>query len=100
MAKRFRREDGVLDQALFAAAEAANRAGSKVGEALGWAGKLLSKNKPADLPAVEFKATMEEKTNGPILDGMERLSQRFAAGELNQEEYTGQFAVLLEQLRK
>ena len=100
LAKRFRREDGVLDQALFAAADAANRAGAKVGEAFGWAGKLLSKDKPAELPAVEFEATMEEKTNGPILDGMEQLTQRFAAGELNQEEYTGQFAELVEQLRK
>jgi uncharacterized membrane protein len=35
-----------------------------------------------------------------ILAGMERLTQRFAAGELSQDEYKVQFAVLVEQLKK
>jgi hypothetical protein len=101
LAQRFRREDGALDQALFAVGDVANRAGAKVGKALGWAGKQLSKVKPAeaDAPTVEFEASVEEKTNAVILAGMERLTQRFAAGELKQEEYKSQFAVLVEQLK-
>lgn len=74
LAQRFRREDGALDQALFAVGDVANRAGAKMGKA-------------------------KEKTNGVILAGMERLTQRFAAGELNQEEYKRQFAVLVGQLK-
>lgn len=102
LAKRFRREDGAFDQALFAAGDVANRAGAKVGEALGWAGKLFSKDKPAeaDAAAVVFEATVEEKTNAVILAGMERLTQRFAAGELSQVEYKSHFALLVEQLKK
>ena len=101
LAKRFRREDGAFDQALFAAGDVASRAGEKVGEALGWAGKLFSKDKPAEADAapVDFEATVEEKTNEVILAGMERLTQQFAAGELSQEEYKAQFAVLVEQLK-
>jgi tellurite resistance protein len=70
-------------------------------EALGWAGKQFSKVKPAvgDTPEMEFEASIEEKTNAVILAGMERLTQRFAAGELSQEEYKGQFAVLVGQLK-
>ncbi len=102
LAKRFRREDGAFDQALFAAGDVASRAGEKVGEAMGWAGKLFSKGKPAetDAPAVNFETTLEEKTNEVILAGMEQLTQRFAAGELSQEEYKAQFAVLVGQLQK
>jgi hypothetical protein len=48
---------------------------------------------------MEFEASIEEKTNAVILAGMERLTQRFAAGELSQEEYKGQFAVLVGQLK-
>ncbi|MCP9940734.1 TerB family tellurite resistance protein, partial [Synechococcus sp. Cruz CV12-2-Slac-r] len=99
LAKRFRREDGAFDQALFAAGDVASRAGAKVGEALGWAGKLFNKDKPAEPGAVNFEVTVEEKTNEVILAGMERLTQRFAAGELNQEEYKAQFAVLVDQLK-
>lgn len=101
LAKRFRREDGAIDQALFAIGDAANRAGAKVGEAVGWAGKLLSKDKTekAGTPEVEFEASAEERTKEVILTGMERLTQRFADGELNQEEYKSQFAVLAEQLK-
>ena len=101
LAKRFRREDGAFDQALFAAGDVASRAGAKVGEALGWAGKLFSKDKPAEADAapLDFEATVEEKTNEVILAGMERLTQRFAAGELSQEEYKGQLTVLMEQLK-
>ncbi|MCT0225549.1 TerB family tellurite resistance protein [Synechococcus sp. CS-1328] len=101
LAKRFRREDGAFDQALFAAGDVANRAGAKVGEALGWAGKLFNKDKPAesDGSAVVFETTVEEKTNEVILAGMERLTQRCAAGELSQDEYKVQFAVLVEQLK-
>ncbi|MFQ6539402.1 hypothetical protein [Aphanothece stagnina] len=61
-----------------------------MGEAVGWAGKLFNKEKPAeaaDPQAVELEASVEDKTNAMILDGMERLTQRFAAGELSQEEY-------------
>ncbi|MBE9155163.1 TerB family tellurite resistance protein [Cyanobium sp. LEGE 06113] len=104
LVRRFRREDGAVDQALFAAGDVANRAGEKVGEALGWAGKLFSKDKPAwantDAPAVDFEATVEEKTNQVILAGMDRLTQRFAAGELRLEDYKAQFAVLVEQLNR
>ncbi len=46
-----------------------------------------------------FEGTVEEKTNEVILAGMERLTQRFEAGELSQEEYKAQFAVLVEQLK-
>lgn len=108
LAKRFRRDDGAIDQALFAAGDIANRAGAKVGEAIGWAGKLFSKDKPEEeitpLP-IAFETTVdeksiEEKTNEVILAGMERLTQRFSAGELSQEEYKVQFAVLVEQLKK
>jgi tellurite resistance protein len=102
LAQRFRREDGALDQALFAVGDVANRAGAKVGKALAWAGKQFSKVKPVDgdAPDVEFEASVEEKTNEVILAGMERLTQRFAAGELSQEEYKSQFAVLVEQLKR
>ena len=47
-----------------------------------------------------YERTVEEKTNEAFLDGMDRLTQRFAAGELSQEEYNVQFAVLVEQLMK
>jgi tellurite resistance protein len=102
LAKQFRREDGTFDQALFAAGDVANRAGAKVGEALGWAGKLFNKDKlaEADGSVVDFETTVEEKTNEVILAGIDRLTQRFAAGELSQEEYKVQFAVLVEQLKK
>lgn len=101
LAKRFRREEGAVEQALVAAGGVANRAGAKVGEAMGWAGRLLSREKPAEAEAtaVNFEATVEEKRNEVILAGMERLTQRFAAGELSQEEYKLQFAVLVEQLK-
>jgi hypothetical protein len=101
LAKLFRREDGTFDQALFAAGDVATRAGAKVGEALGWAGKLFSQEKPLGLDAapVGFESTVEEKTNAVILAGMEQLTQRFATGELSQDEYKAQFAVLAEQLK-
>ena len=47
-----------------------------------------------------YERTVEEKTNEAFLDGMDRLTQRFAAGELSQDEYKVQFAVLVEQLKK
>ena len=102
LAKQFRREDGAFDQALFAVGDMANWAGATAGEALGWAGKLFSKDKPAevDAAAVVFEVTEEEKTNAVILAGMERLTQRFAGGELSQVEYKDQFALLVEQLNK
>jgi tellurite resistance protein len=102
LAKRFRREDGALDQALFAVGDAANLAGAKVGEAIGWAGKLFSGEKPAEADGtqVAFEASVEEKTTGVILDGMERLTQRFSSGELSEEEYKAQFALLTEQLKR
>lgn len=102
LAKRFRREDGAFDQALFAAGDVASRAGAKVGEALGWAGKLFTKDKPEEgeeVPAVAFETTVEEKTNEVILAGMEQLTQRFANGELSPEAYKEQFAVLEGQLK-
>ncbi len=102
LAKRFRREDGAIDQALFAVGDAANLAGAKVGEAIGWAGKLFGGDKPAEADGTQvvFEASVEEKTNGVILDGMERLTQRFASGELSEEEYKAQFALLTEQLKR
>jgi hypothetical protein len=101
LAKRFRREDGAVDQALFAVGDVANRAGAKVGDAIGWAGKLFHKDKQTDAeaPAVEFEASIEEKTNAMILAGMEKLTQRFAAGEVGQEDYKSQFSMLSEQLK-
>jgi len=101
LAKRFRREDGAVDQALFAVGDGANWAGAKVGEAMGWAGKLFQKNKSADaeVPQVEFKASVKEKTNAMILAAMETLTQRFAAGEVSQADFKNQFAVLTEQLK-
>ena len=101
LAKRFRREDGAVDQALFAMGDGANWAGAKVGEAMGWAGKLFQKDKPAnaEAPQVEFEASVKEKTNAMILAAMETLTQRFAAGEVSQVDYKSQFAVLTEQLQ-
>jgi hypothetical protein len=83
LAKRFRREEGAVDQAQLAMGDGANWAGAKVGEAMGWAGKLFHKDKPADAeaPQVEFEASVKEKTNAMILAAMETLTQRFAAGE-------------------
>lgn len=59
LAKRFRREDGAIDQALFAVGDAANLAGAKVGEAIGWAGKRFGGDKPADADGaqVAFEAS-------------------------------------------
>jgi hypothetical protein len=36
---------------------------------------------------VDFETTVKEITNEAFLAGMLRLTQRFAAGELSQEEY-------------
>ena len=47
-----------------------------------------------------YERTVEEKTNEAFLDGMDRLTKRFAAGELSQEAYNVQLAVLVEQLMK
>lgn len=101
VAKRFRREDGAVDQALFAMGDGANRTGAKVGEAMGWASKLFQKDKPADAdaPQVVFEASVKEKTNAMILAAMDTLTQRFAAGEVSQVDYKSQFAVLTEQLQ-
>lgn len=102
LAKRFCREDGAVDQALFAVGDVANRASAKVGKAIGWAGKLLHKDKPAaaEAPEVEFEASVEEKKNAMILVAMEKLTQRYAAGEVSQEDYKSQFAVFTEQLKE
>lgn len=101
LCKRFRKEDGTLDIALGAIGDATTSAGSKVGEALNWAGQLLSKTKPAEAatPEVHFEESVEEKKNKMILAGMELLTQRFAAGELSAEDYTKQLAVLSAELK-
>jgi tellurite resistance protein len=101
LAQRFRREDGAVDQALFAVGDAANRAGAKMGEAIGWAGRLINKEKPAepDKTPIEFEASTIEKANAVILAGMESLTQRFAAGEVSQEDYKAQFATLTSQIK-
>ena len=59
-------------------------------------GRLL---KALEAPEVEFEASVEEKTNTLILVVMEKLTQRFAAGEVSKEDYKSQFAVMTEQLR-
>ncbi|WP_411877262.1 hypothetical protein [Vulcanococcus limneticus] len=101
LAQRFRREDGAVDQALFAVGDAANRAGAKMGEVIGWAGRLINKEKPAepDKVPMEFEASTIEKANAVILAGMESLTQRFAAGEVSQEDYKAQIATLMSQLK-
>ena len=70
-------------------------------EAIGWAGKLLSKDKTGgkDAPPVDFETTVEEKTNEVILAGMERFTQGIVAGELSQEENEELFAMLMRQLK-
>jgi tellurite resistance protein/uncharacterized protein (DUF697 family) len=102
MAQRFRRENNAVDQALFAAGDLANQAGAKVGEVVGWAGKLFQKAKPVDIATaeVDFEASTEERTKAIILGAMEKLTQRFADGEISQEDYKSQFAVLAEQLKQ
>ena len=101
MAKRFRREDKAVDQALLAAGDLANQAGAKVGEAIGWAGKLFQKEKPIEAATSEviFEVSVEEKTKAILLGAIEKLTQRFADGEISQETYKSQFAVLAEQLK-
>ncbi len=46
-----------------------------------------------------FEESVEEKKSKMILAGMEILTQRFAAGELNAEDYAKQLGVLSEQLK-
>ena len=102
LAKRFRREDGAFGNAWNAVGDAANSAGDKVGEALGWAGNLFTKEKKDEpnQPVVEFEDSVEEKSNAVILSEMDRLTQRFAAGELTQQNYNEKFAKLIEQLKE
>ncbi len=102
LAKRFRREDGAFGNAWNAVGDAANSAGDKVGEALGWAGNLFTKEKKDEpnQPVVEFEDSVEEKSNAVILSEMDRLTQRVAAGELTQQNYNEKFAKLIEQLKE
>lgn len=123
LAKRFQRQDGAIDQALFVIGDAANSAGAmfsnaantagvalgdvantagvKAGEALKWASQFLNKAKPAEAapPEVAFEESVEEKKSKLILAGMEMLTQRFAAGELSADDYAKQLAVLSDQLK-
>ena len=102
---RFRREEGVLGQAMGAVSDAvgsaASNASEAVGSAFGWMKDKLRNQQKSDpgIQEFDFKADSAELHAQQLLQKMAELDRQLASGEISIDAYQAQWADLKAQVK-